>query len=34
MIRRIANAVADLEGLAFFATLVFGIGALGYVVAT
>jgi hypothetical protein len=32
MIRRIANAVAALEGLAFIATLVFGVGALGYVV--
>ena len=32
MIRRIANAVADLEGLSFIATLVIGIAALGYVV--
>ncbi len=32
MISRIANAVAGLEGLAFAATLIGGVGALGYVV--
>jgi hypothetical protein len=31
MIRRIANAFSDLEGLAFLATLLVGLGVLGYV---
>ena len=32
MISRIANAIGDLDGLSFVASLVAGLGALGYVI--